>query len=168
MPIKSTISDLGLTAKVVFSKKQYTLIAIVIATVFWIFLNMFDQILFFSPVLAFHISNYAVVGFAISNITSILVGMVVSMTVYTLRHTKSKLGISFFSGTTLGMVSSACASCTSFGFFLISDFGIVGATASSFLTNYQIPIRLISIGLLVWAYYSAHRKLVSVCTTVKN
>ena len=59
MPTKSTISDLGLTAKVVFSKKQYTLIAIVIATVFWIFLNMFDQILFFSPVLAFHVSNYA-------------------------------------------------------------------------------------------------------------
>jgi hypothetical protein len=49
------------------------------------------------------------------------------------------------------------------GFLLISTFGGLGATASIFLTNYQMPLRVISILLLIWAYYSISRKLTRGC-----
>ena len=154
-----------LSAKMVFSNRVYVFTAIISAVVFWIFLNVFDQTLFFSPFVKFYLPDYAVLGFIVSNITAALLGVVISMNIYALRHTKSKIGAPFFSGSAAGIVSSACASCTSIAFFLVSTFGAAGAVTSAFITNYQIPIRLISIGLLIWAYYSVHRKLVTSCST---
>src|SRR5947209_5890272 len=90
---------------------------------------------------------------------------VISTNLYVVRHSKGlKTGIlSLFSGSTMSVLSSTCASCSSLGFLLISTFGGLGVTASTFLTNYQIPLRVISILLLVWAYYSISRKLTTSC-----
>ena len=49
------------------------------------------------------------------------------------------------------------------GFFLASTLGAVGVTASNFLSNYQTPLCLVSIVLLIWAYYSASNSLVKNC-----
>jgi hypothetical protein len=154
-----------LSTKMVFSNWPYIAIAAAVAALFWIIFNVFDQLLFFSPVLVFYLPNDAVVGFVISNITAILMGMVVSMNVYLLKHSKKqKLSISsLFSGTSLSVLSSTCVSCSSLGFVLISTFGGVGVTLSTFLTNYQTPLRLISIILLIWAYYSISKKLTEIC-----
>ena len=38
------------------------------------------------------------------------------------------------------------------GFAVISTFGSVGATATAFLTNYEIPIRIIAIAILVLSH----------------
>jgi hypothetical protein len=73
------------------------------------------------------------------------------------------LPLRFFSGSTLSMISSTCASCSSVGFLLVSTFGGIGVTASTFLSNYQTPLRVISIALLVWALYSASNKLTQSC-----
>ena len=162
---RSIMSNFVSPTRAVFSNKPYLLLAIVIASAVWIVLNVFDQVLFFSPVLAFYIPDYAVAGFAISNIATALMGIVVSMIVYAVRNTKSRMGASFYPGPTLGIFSSACASCTSIGLFLVSTFGAAGVATSAFITNYQIPIRLISIGLLIWAYYSVCRKLTTSCST---
>jgi hypothetical protein len=70
---------------------------------------------------------------------------------------------SFFSGSTLSVISSTCASCSSLGYLLVSIFGGVGVTASTFLSNYQIPLRILSIALLVWALYSISNKLTKSC-----
>ncbi len=51
-----------------------------------------------------------------------------------------------FSGSPMSVLSSTCASRSSLGFLLISTFGGLGVTASTFLTNYQIPLRVISTG----------------------
>lgn len=152
------------SARMVFSNRTYAVIAIISAIIFWIFLNVFDQTIFFLPVVTFYLPEYAVAGFIVSNITAALLGVVLSMNVYALRHTKSKISVSFFSGSTAGIVSSACASCTSIAFFLVSTFGVAGATTSAFITNYQIPIRLLSVGLLILAYYSVHKKLETSCS----
>src|ERR671930_65514 len=72
-------------------------------------------------------------------------------------------GTSLFSGSSLSIISSTCASCSSIGFLLISTFGGVGVTASAFLSNYQIPLRIISIALLMWALYSASNRLTKSC-----
>ena len=91
--------------------------------------------------MTFYLPEDAVGGFILSNITAILVGVVISMNLYVIRHSKGlKLGIlSLFSGSAISVLSSTCASCSSLGFLLISTFGGLGVTASTFLTNYQMP-----------------------------
>jgi hypothetical protein len=92
-------------------------------------------------------------------------GIVVSMNTYIVKHSgnlKVTIG-SLFSGSTLSMISSTCASCSSVGFLLVSTFGGIGITASTFLSNYQTPLRIMSIALLVWALYSASTKLTKSC-----
>lgn len=157
------MSQFSLATKTVFSSKVYLSIATAIAITFWIFLNTFDQILFFSPIVTFYLPTYAIFGFILSDMISILVGIVISMNIYALRH-RSKIDASLFSGPALGIVSGACVSCSSFAFILVSVFGAAGVATSAFLTNYQIPLRLVSIGLLIWAYYSVNRKLAGTCT----
>jgi hypothetical protein len=49
------------------------------------------------------------------------------------------------------------------GFLLISTFGGLGIVASNFLSIYQIPLRLVSIGILIWALYSMHKKITKSC-----
>jgi len=150
--------------KMVFSNWTYALLAGAIASIFWIIFNVFDQLLFFSPIVIFYLPDDAVIGFILSNITSILLGIVVSMNIYVLRHSKVKLSLaSFFSGSTVSVLSSTCASCSSLGFLLVSTFGGAGIVASTFLSNYQTPLRVLSVAFLIWALYSISNKLTKNC-----
>jgi hypothetical protein len=56
-----------------------------------------------------------------------------------------------------------CAGCSSVGFYLASTFGAAGVAASSFLANYQFPLRLAALALLIVAYYAASKKIVASC-----
>ena len=153
-----------LTIRIVFGNSFYVVLAIATAVLFWVTFNILDDLLFFSPILVFYLPNDAITGFVLTNVTSMLLGLVVAMNAYIFRHTRTRINkASLFSGSTLSVVTSACASCSSLGFFLISTFGSVGVLASTFLSNYQIPLRLISIGLLFWATYSASKRLAASC-----
>lgn len=158
-----------LSFKMVFSNWIYALLAGAITTIFWIIFDVFDQLLFFSPIVIFYLPDDAVIGFILSNITSILLGMVVSMNIYVLRHSKLKLSLaSFFSGSTVSVLSSTCVSCSSLGFLLVSTLGGAGIAASSFLSNYQTPLRVLSVLLLIWALYSIGNKLTKSCVINKR
>ncbi len=155
-----------LPLKIVFSKWTYILIAFITGLVFWIVSSIFDQLLFFTPIVIFYLPEDAVVGFILATITAILSGVVVSINIYLFKNTKLKIKTaSFFSGSSLGVLSSTCASCSSLGFLLVSTLGAAGVTASTFLSNYQTPLRILSIALLVWAYYSIGLRLVASCKT---
>jgi hypothetical protein len=157
-------SPLILSFRMVFSKWQYVIITFITALTFWIISSIFDQLLFFSPIVIFYLPDDAIVGFVLATITSILLGIVVAINVYIFKHTKLKIKTaSFFSGSSVGVLSSTCASCSSLGFFLASTLGATGVAASNFLSNYQTPLRLVSIALLVWAYYSASTSLAKNC-----
>lgn len=71
---------------------------------------------------------------------------------------------SLFSGSSISVISSTCTSCSLLGLFLVSAFGSGGLLASIIMSNYQIPLRLLSVGLLVWALYSVSKKLTESCT----
>jgi len=158
------VRGLILCFKMVFSNWTYALIASGIASISWVVFNMFDQLLFFSPIVTFYLPDDAVVDFILSNMTSILLGLVVSMNVYVLRYSKLKISMtSFFSGSTVSMLSSTCASCSSLGFLLVSTFGGAGIAASTFLSNYQTHLRILSIALLIWALFSISNKLTKSC-----
>ena len=156
--------SLVLPFKIVFSKWSYILIAFATALAFWIVSSILDQLLYFTPIVYFYLPEDAVVGFILAIITSLLLGIIVSMNIFVFKNTRTKIKTaSFFSGSTLGLLSSTCASCSSLGFLIVSTLGAAGVTASSFLSNYQIPMRLLSIGLLAWAYYSVSRQLMNSC-----
>ena len=73
-------------------------IAAAVFTIFWVIFNVFDQLLFFSPVVTFYLPEDAVTGFIITNVTSVLMGILVAMNVYVIRNSKIKLDRSLFSG----------------------------------------------------------------------
>ncbi|HKI07359.1 MAG TPA: hypothetical protein VKA09_03100 [Nitrososphaeraceae archaeon] len=154
-----------ISIKLVFSHWAYIALAGTIATIFWIVFNVFEQLLFFSPIVVFYLPEDAITGFMLSNITAILLGIVASMNIYVLKHSRDiKLNASsFFSGSTIGVLSSTCASCSSLGFLLVSILGGAGITISTFLSNYQTPLRIVSIALLLWAYYSISTRLTKSC-----
>ena len=158
--LKTTIP---LAFKMVFQNRLHIAIAASVFTTFWIVFSVFDQLLFFSPVVTFYLPDDAIAGFILTNITSVLMGILVAMNVYVIRNSKLKLDKSLFSGSILGIASSACASCSSIGFLVISIFGGFGIIATDFLSNYQTPLRIVSIGILIWALYSVHNKITKPC-----
>ncbi|HEY8139583.1 MAG TPA: hypothetical protein VIE86_00705 [Nitrososphaera sp.] len=154
-----------LAARIVFSNRAYWVLAVLVAAAMWIVFNVLDGLLFFSPIVNFYypIPDDAIPGFILSIITAALVGIVVSMNVFMVRSKLKADKSSVLSGSTLGTVSSMCAGCSSVGFYLASTFGAAGVAASSFLSNYQLPLRLVALALLILAYYAAHKRVVANC-----
>jgi hypothetical protein len=160
-----TVFTVFLVASAISSRSKRIAIAGTIAIIFWIVFNVFEQLLFFSPIVIFYLPEDAVMGFILSNITAILLGIVVSMNIYVLKHSRGMKfnAASFFSGSSIGVLSSTCASCSSLGFLLVSTLGGAGITLSTFLSNYQTPLRIVSTALLIWAYYSISIRLTRRC-----
>jgi hypothetical protein len=158
-------TTLPLALKTVYGSHPllYVLVSVLVFLSFWTFFNVLDQLLFFSPVLFFYVPADAVVGFMLTNVIAFLLGIVVSMNVYAIRNSRLKLDKSLFSGSLIGMASGVCASCSSVGFLVISAFGGAGIVATGFLTNYQIPLRLASIFMVVWALYSVSKRIAKSC-----
>src|SRR5215510_12855377 len=98
------MNQIFLCFRIVFSNWVYLLIAGSIASIFWVLFNIFDQLLFFAPIVIFYLPPDAITGFILTNITSILIGIVVSMNVYLLRHSKLKFSLaSLLSGSSLSV-----------------------------------------------------------------
>ena len=162
---KGGITRLPLALKTVYRSHPflYALVSVLVFLSFWTFFNVLDQLLFFSPVLFFYVPDDAVEGFILTNVLAFLLGVVVSMNVYVIRNSRLKLDKSLFSGSLVGIASGVCASCSSIGFLIISTFGGAGIVATGFLTNYQIPLRLASIFIVVWALYSVSNRIAKSC-----
>lgn len=158
---------LGLFAfKIAYSSNPFLYIGltVLVFTLFWIFFTVFDELLYFSPILYFYLPNDAIVGFILSTASALLLGVVVSMNIYLLRNSSIKLDKSLISSSFITILSSACASCSSIAFVIISTFGSAGIIATTFLTNYQIPLRLVSIGILILALYTVCRRTTNNCS----
>jgi len=61
---RRTIYAMLLSIKIVFSSWIYIVLAGAVASIFWIIFNIFDQLLFFSPVFVFYLPYDAFVGFS--------------------------------------------------------------------------------------------------------
>jgi hypothetical protein len=136
--ITTTTKVLMLSLRIVFSKWPYIVLSATMIGIFWVIFNVFDQLLFFSPIVTFYLPEDAIVDFILSSIIAVLMGIVVSTSVFVLKYSKGlrKDGfVSLFSGSTLSMVSSICASCSSLGFLVVSTFGGIGAATSKNLTT---------------------------------
>ena len=72
-----------------------------------------------------------------------------------------------FLGSIIGASAGAC-SCSSVGFAVVSTFGTVGGIATSFLTNYEIPLRLVALAILGYTYYATTKAISSECKIKLN
>ena len=127
-----------------------------------------SQYIFLEPYLLGHIQQGSEIGFVLIVILSVLSGLVIPMNIYKiniLKKSKGKIGGSLF-GSFIGSIAGAC-SCGPVGFVAISTFGSVGATAFSFLTNFELPIRIGAIMLLVFTYYTTIKSIKTECCVIK-
>jgi hypothetical protein len=89
--------------------------------------------------------------------------MAVSMNIYRVKLIKETKKISSsILGTIIGASAGAC-SCGPIAFSIITTFGTAGSIASSFLTIYEIPIRLASIGILIMVIFITTKSLSREC-----
>ena len=152
------------TFKLVFSNPRYSILGSVIFTAMFIPLSYIAEYLFFRPKLILYVAEYSAFGFLLIVIVSILTAVVLCMGIYRIQILKSsnKKISSGFVGSIIGASAGAC-SCGSIGFAVISVFGAVGGAATSFLANYEIPLRLLSIAILVGTYFYMVRGLNAEC-----
>lgn len=152
------------TFKLVFSNFKFIALSIVIFAPMLIGLLIMSEYIFLEPYVVSHLPSGTEFGFALIVILSILSAIVIPMNVFRIKllhNSKKKMG-GGIAGSIIGAAAGAC-SCGPVGFAVISTFGSVGATATAFLTNYEIPIRLVAIGILVLTYFTTVKSLKVEC-----
>ena len=150
--------------KLVFSNFKFVALSITIFISLMITLLFVSEFIFFEPFFISHLPNGSELGFVLILILSILSALVIPMNLYRITHlknSKQKMSGSIV-GSIVGSIAGAC-SCGPIGFAVISTFGSVGATATAFLTNYEIPIRIIAIGILIITYFTTIKSLKTEC-----
>ena len=126
-------------------------------------LLIISEHLFLEPYIIFSIYPESFVNFSLILILSIFAGIVISMNIFRIRQIKktNKIGVSLF-GTIIGASAGAC-SCGPIGFSIITTFGTAGGIATAFLDMYEIPLRIISIGILIVVFFTSLKSLKNEC-----
>nr|AIF12642.1 hypothetical protein [uncultured marine thaumarchaeote KM3_56_F06] len=150
--------------RIVFSNPKYLILSFVIFSSMLIGLLILSEYIFLEPYVVSHIPSGTEFGFVLIVTISGLSALVLPMNIFRiniLKKSKQKMGGGIF-GSIIGAAAGAC-SCGPIGFAVISTFGSVGATATAFLTNYEIPIRIIAIGILAITYFTTVKSLKIEC-----
>ena len=146
--------------KLVFSNFRYIALASVIFVSMIIGLLILSEYIFLEPYVIGHVPSGSELGFVLIVILSGLSALVLPMNIFRiniLKRSKQKMSGGIF-GSIIGAAAGAC-SCGPVGFAVISTFGSVGATATSFLTNYETPIRIVAIAILVLTFFTTVKSL---------
>ena len=151
------------TFGIIYSNPSYILILIGIFFLLFIPLIIISEFLFFEPFLVFSIYPETTLSFSLIVTLSLFSAFAVSMNIYRVKLIKEtkKIGSSII-GTIIGASAGAC-SCGPIAFSIITTFGTAGSIASSFLTVYEVPIRLTSIGILVIVIFVTTKSLSRQC-----
>ena len=153
-----------LILKLIFSNFKFLALSVLIFSFMMIILLLISEFIFLEPYFVTHIPSGSELGFILIMILSGLSALIIPMNLFRITHlknSKQKMSGSIF-GAIVGSAAGAC-SCGPIGFAVISTFGSVGATATAFLTNYEIPIRIIAIVILVITYFTTIKSLKTEC-----
>jgi uncharacterized membrane protein YraQ (UPF0718 family) len=127
-------------------------------------LSILSEFLFIEPFVIFHVIEDRVFSFTLLVAISVISAIVIPMNIYRIRilqKSTTKIGGSLV-GSIIGASAGIC-SCGPIGFSIISTFGTAAGTATAFLTNYEIPLRLASLGLLCLVYYTTAKSIAIEC-----
>jgi len=150
----------------VFSSYSYVLLAGIIFVCMLIPLSILSEFLFIEPFFVIHVIEDRAFSFTLLVAISFMSAVVIPMNIYrirTLQKSTTKIGGSLL-GSIIGASAGIC-SCGPIGFSIISTFGTAAGTATAFLTNYEIPLRLVSLGLLCLVYYTTTKSISVECKT---
>ena len=153
-----------LILKLIFSNFKFLALSVLIFSSMMIILSLISEFIFLEPYFVTHIPSGSELGFILIILLSGLSALVIPMNLFRITHlknSKQKMSGSIF-GAIVGSAAGAC-SCGPIGFAVISTFGSVGATATAFLTNYEIPIRIVAIIILVITYFTTIKSLKTEC-----
>ncbi len=152
------------TIKLVFSNFRYIILSCVLFSFMLVGLLILSEYIFLEPYVVGHIPSGTELGFSLILIICMLSALVIPMNIFRihiLKSSKQKMSGGVF-GTIVGAAAGAC-SCGPVGFAVISTFGSVGMTATTFLTNYESPIRIIAIVILIVTYFTTVKSLKTEC-----
>ena len=147
----------------VFSNFRYLALFSIFFAGLFLPLIYVTEYLFFEPYFLFYVAEYEILNFLSIVVICALTGLVLSMSIYRIRFLQAstkKLRTGVL-GSIIGAGAGAC--CGGIGIALISIFGAVGGVATSFLTNFEIPLRVISITILVFTYLMIVKDLNKEC-----
>ena len=149
--------------KVVFSNFRYLALFVIFFAGLFLPLIYVTEYLFFEPYLLFYVAEYEIVNFLSIVLICSLTGLVLSMSIYRIRflQASTKKLRSGLLGSIIGAGAGAC--CGGIGVALISIFGAVGGVATSVLTNFETPLRIASIAILVFTYFMIVKDLNREC-----
>jgi len=150
--------------KVIFSNFKFLALSVMIFSSMMVLLLLVSEFIFLEPYFVTHIPSGSELGFILIITLSALSALVIPMNLFritNLKNSKQKMSGSIF-GSIIGSAAGAC-SCGPIGFAVISTFGSVGATATAFLTNYEIPIRVVAIAILAITYFTTIKSLKTEC-----
>ena len=147
----------------VFSNFRYLALFVLFFASLFLPLIYVTEYLFFEPYLLFYVAEYEILNFLSIVIICAMTGLVLSMSIYRIRflQASTKKLRSGLLGSILGAGAGAC--CGGIGVALISIFGAVGGVATSVLTNFEIPLKIVSIAILVFTYFMIVRDLNREC-----
>ena len=152
------------TVKLVFVNLKFLFLSLIIFSSMMITLLIISEYIFLEPYFVTHIPSGSEFGFFLITAISALSALVIPMNLFritNLKSSKQKMSGGIF-GSVVGSVAGAC-SCGPIGFTIISTFGSVGATATAFLTNYETPLRVIAIIILMITYFTTIKSLKTEC-----
>tara|TARA_Y100001001_G_C8009101_1_gene309038 strand:+ start:2311 stop:2790 length:480 start_codon:yes stop_codon:yes gene_type:complete len=150
--------------KVIFSNFKFLALSVIIFSSMMVLLLLVSEFIFLEPYFVTHIPSGSELGFILIITLSALSALVIPMNLFritNLKNSKQKMSGSIF-GSIVGSAAGAC-SCGPIGFAVISTFGSVGSTATAFLTNYEIPIRVVAIAILAITYFTTIKSLKTEC-----
>ncbi|ABK76865.1 small membrane protein [Cenarchaeum symbiosum A] len=129
-------------------------------------LLIISEFVFYEPYLIGHVPAGTELSLVLIVVLAGLSGLIIPMNIHRMRMlgASRKSGSWRFSGSVVGAMAGACG-CGPVGFALFSTFGSVGAAASAFLTNYEVPIRAAAIAVLLLAYFTTVKSLKTECKT---
>jgi len=142
----------------------YAILAVIIFVCMFVPLSIISEFLFVEPFIIFHVIEDRVTSFVLIVFISLMSAIVIPMNIYrirTLQKSTTKIGGSI-AGSIIGASAGIC-SCGPIGFSIVSTFGTIAGTATAFLTNYEIPLRLASLLLLCLVYYTTVKSISIEC-----
>lgn len=147
-------------------RPSYGLTAGAIALLFGIMLVYFDGFLFFFPYLVFYVSGGELLTLGLDLSTSILAGIVMTVSVYGIRNlrkggSQAKGGVA---GIIMALVAGACPC-----YYLVPLLAVAGGAGGAlgvlgiYMNAYQLPIKVLSLGLLGAVAFTLERSLRASC-----
>lgn len=160
------ISLLGM--RLVFGEAAYLLLSAALSIILGVILLVLDGLLFISPSLVLYLPEALLLDFSLLVLIAILSGIVSSMFLYrhlNFRTSDLAAGSTGLFGSVFGVAAGVCG-CSSVGFAIVTSLGAVGSAGTAFVSNFQLPLRIVSLSLLMISLFYANRSLTQCCRLV--